>query len=434
VAFIILTMVLWAGLYEVLSRVVETRGYAPVLVQHVVPEVGKDKLHLHSGVAWQMIAMSTPELIVLLVLTGFAMLLALWGLLPVVLSEFDVPDNGVNPRSLGRWLDRGFQLLRYAGFVMICASAIVVPTVLGHTVLRSGVGAATVRAALERVGMSDTRLNAINDELSGQSANALKFFGTIVAGTAVGLFAFGGRLKTLSGGVRPVLDVLLDVDNYLREHPERNNPRARIFARYIALLRHLCQWRDAEGNGYARIVIIAHSQGSVISADLLRFLSCQREESLVSLGDAIKLYLFTMGSPLRQLYGLRFPHFYRWARHLDPSVVGHGPDLIVADAVLAPPLVGDQLPMPRDCRVERWVNVYRSCDYVGRHLWRRDRSLFGRADDVKRPPATPPDRRNVSQDQKDFRIEFCIGAGAHLHYWDPGTRQVADALDELLDA
>jgi hypothetical protein len=399
-----------------------------------VPEVAKDTLYLHSAIAWQMIAMSTPELIVLLVLTGFAMLLALWGLLPVVLSELDVPDDGVNPRSLGRWLDRGFQLLRYAGFVMICASAIVVPTVLGHTVLRSGVGAVTVRAALERVGVSDQQLNTINDELSGQSANALKFFGTIVAGTAVGLFAFGGRLKTLSGGVRPVLDVLLDVDNYLREHPERNNPRARMFARYIALLRHLCQWKDPKGHGYARIVIIAHSQGSVISADLLRFLRCQREESLVSLGDTIKLYLFTMGSPLRQLYGLRFPHFYRWARHLDPSAVGHGPDLIVADAVLAPPLVGDQLPMPGDCRVERWVNVYRSCDYVGRHLWRRDRSLFGRADDVKRPPALPPGRRNVSQDPKDLRVEFCIGAGAHLHYWDPGTRQVADALDELIDA
>jgi hypothetical protein len=434
VSFIIVTMVLSAGLYQVLYRLVKTTGYGPVLVQLLLPEAEHAKLQFHSEVAWQMIALSTPELIVLLVLTGLAMLLALWGLLPVVISELRVPGNDVNPRSLGRWLDRAFQLLRYAGFVMILASAIVVPTVLAQTIYRYEPAAAAIRGALERVGVSATLLNDINGTMSSQSENALKFLGTIVAGTAMGLFAFGGRLKTLSGGVRPVLDVLLDVDNYLREHPKTNNPRARIFARYIALLRHLCQWKDPDGRGYSRIVIIAHSQGSVISADLLRFLKCRNEDSLDPLGKTIKLYLFTMGSPLRQLYGLRFPHFYRWARHLDPALKGHGPDLIMADAVIASPLVDDQLPTPDDCRVERWVNVYRSCDYVGRHLWRPDRSLFGRADDVKRPPPTPPDRRNISQDKDGFRREFCIGAGAHLHYWDPETRQVADALDELIDA
>ena len=67
--------------------------------------------------------------------------------------------------------------------------------------------------------------------------------------------------------LRGPLDIALDVDNHFREFPRTSIPRARIFSRYAALLRHV-----ADG-GYDRIVIVAHSQGSVISAELLRYLS-----------------------------------------------------------------------------------------------------------------------------------------------------------------
>jgi hypothetical protein len=74
-------------------------------------------------------------------------------------------------------------------------------------------------------------------------------------------------------GFRTVIDVVLGVINWLRLHPLDDNPRARICARYVSLLRHLCQWKAvSDGRGYDSIVIFAHSQGTVITADLLRFL------------------------------------------------------------------------------------------------------------------------------------------------------------------
>ena len=44
-------------------------------------------------------------------------------------------------------------------------------------------------------------------------------------------------------------------------------PRARIFSRYASLLADVCK------RGYSRVVIVSHSQGTVITADLLRYLA-----------------------------------------------------------------------------------------------------------------------------------------------------------------
>ena len=110
---------------------------------------------------------------------------------------------------------------------------------------------------LESVGVKDNSITVIISALSTQSAAVLGLFGTLVAGTAVSLLRSADDYK---GGLRPVLDVLLDVDDYLREHPLDNNPRSRIVARYIASLRHinlarcridptnrLSSWRTARG-------------------------------------------------------------------------------------------------------------------------------------------------------------------------------------------
>jgi hypothetical protein len=88
-------------------------------------------------------------------------------------------------------------------------------------------------------------------QLATPLAHAL---GAIVGGSALGLLAFGGRLSKLTGGLRTGVRVALDVDNWLREHPEGTNPTARICARYVSLLRHIAQWKDAHGNGYDRLV------------------------------------------------------------------------------------------------------------------------------------------------------------------------------------
>ena len=105
------------------------------------------------------------------------------------------------------------------------------------------------------------------DYLQGET---LVSAGKWLAGGALTIAALGSRFTQTFGRLRVTLDAVLDVDNYFRDPPNRQPPRARIYSRYASLLVYL---RD---HGYARIVIVSHSQGTVISADLLRYLHVQR--------------------------------------------------------------------------------------------------------------------------------------------------------------
>jgi hypothetical protein len=413
VIFVVVTMMMWAGLYQVLERMTPSDIYHPLLLQGFVACGTATLPCTHAAAAWALIVLTSPELVLLLVLVGLSIVLAMWATLPVVISEVRVPAQTANPVFLGVWLDRGMRLLSVAGTLLIVASFLVVPLALLIYLMRLPVGTQDITALV-----------------SAYSAGFLKFIGTLIAGTAVSLLAFSGRLKKVTGGIRPVLDVMLDVDNYLREHPLENNPRARIFARYIAVLRHVCNWRDAEGRPYDAVVIMSHSQGTVITVDLLRFLRCYPEPALACLGSqSMPVRLLTMGSPLRQLYGLRFPHFYQWARHGFAAVkngsggAGHG-----TSASLVIP--NDQLPDPALANLESWTNIYRSADYIGRHLWRPDEEPGAmRLVDLT---ATPP--LHVSVDERGLRKEYCVGSGAHTRYWDGTAPPVAFALDELIHA
>ena len=128
--------------------------------------------------------------------------------------------------------------------------------------------------------------------------------GKWLAGGALTITALGSRFTETFGRLRVAIDAVLDIDNYFGDPPNRQPPRARIFSRYASLLAYL---RDA---GYARIVIVAHSQGTVISADLLRYLHVQGRLQDVVGGAPVALV--TVGSPLRDLYAERFPLLYRW--------------------------------------------------------------------------------------------------------------------------
>jgi hypothetical protein len=64
-------------------------------------------------------------------------------------------------------------------------------------------------------------------------------------------------------------------------------PRARIAERYVSLLRYIAARRDSHDPQlpyYGSVVIVAHSLGSLISADLLHFLKEEPDEALRSLG------------------------------------------------------------------------------------------------------------------------------------------------------
>lgn len=223
------------------------------------------------------------------------------------------------------------------------------------------------------------------------SNDLLRNAGLVVTTSSAGLLAiakaYGHGLKAL----RPGIDLALDVDNWLRERPRYSNPRARILSRYLALFKHLRQ------SGYREIVIVAHSQGTVITADFLRLLKhCRWHEGL-------KIRLFTLGSPLRQLYAERFPDLYGWVTE------NGGPE--------PNKLYG----------VEYWLNSYRTGDYVGRALWEDliDNPNF-------RFGPEPRDLITHSMLRRENHAEFSLGAGAHTHYFDYTAPLVGVAIDALV--
>jgi hypothetical protein len=301
---------------------------------------------------------------------------------------------------MGVWLNAGFGLLRWAGRLLVVAVLVVLPLASFHWlplwVTRSSQGTLTTVVTL-----------------------------LVIPG--VGLLAFRKRLSSFALGFRAPLDIVLDVDNYLREHPRRTTPKARIFARYAALLRYVDRWRDGSDQPYDAIVIVAHSQGAAITADLLRLLK-HLEATTEPCVCSRPIFLFTMGNPLRQLYGLRFPDLYSWARHAEGSAWNERPPRPIPD---------NQKPDPDELLgVRRWINAYRSGDYVGRWLWRADTCAyqFDAQQSAKDgwTVRTRVDAPFTSEDRMGKRREFCIGAGAHTHYWDETAPAIAVELDFII--
>jgi hypothetical protein len=220
----------------------------------------------------------------------------------------------------------------------------------------------------------------------------------MVAGGAVSLVALGSVAVKRLAALRAPLDAALDIDNHFREFPRRAIPRVMIFERYVAVIEHVLT------QGYERIVIVAHSQGSVITADLLRYLQRRHRllppegsrDRLVTLAARLgagNIRLLTAGCPLRQLYALRFPCQYGWVLD-DPGPIA-GPD------------------PRRDLGVASWVNVWGAGDYVGRWLWSpaRDPAFPALA-------VAPEAYEGQPVQQAPHYRDLCLGVDAHNHYFD----------------
>jgi hypothetical protein len=397
--------------------------YTPVIAliaSHFLSEAPKDLSSPPYASKWVDDTMNLAGLSFLPVIFGavlLAIVIAIWGLLPVVWAELSPPQavHEKDHRSewLGRWLNNGFRFMHWSGALIY------------------GVMSVVLAALVVGIMLNEDQLKTLQPALELTN----KVLGTLVVGVAVSVFGFAGRIKSIALGFRPAVRVMLDVDSWLREHPRDSNPTARICGRYVSLLRHIVAWRDEKNRPYDALVIIAHSQGTVITADLLRFIEVERKNDgnydpeLHGLGSpTFPIYLFTMGCPLHQLYGLRFPYLYGWAR--GPEKLGGQrtpPDLKPSDA-----------PDPDTLGVKQWVNAFRSGDYVGRQLWRPEKCDYGwnpmmsAADDDWDPPAGKPDQ--ISADLQGKRIEFCIGPGAHTHYWDHTAELIAEVLDRLINA
>jgi hypothetical protein len=343
--------------------------------------------------AWADRQMDAAGMAILPVVLGsilVSMILAVWSFGPSVLDEID-PHLVFHQNAgiIGEWLSSGFRFLYPAGLLLVAAMTYC----MVHPLLPCWV------------------------QNFFKIRSATKLIGTMVAGAGAGLLGFRGRLSQLALGFRPVVRVMLDVDNWLREHPRDSNPTGLICARYVSLLRHICNYRDPDGFKHDALVIVAHSQGTVITADLLRFLKVEHQTSSPPekydpglqrmLSGELPVYLLTMGCPLRQLYGLRFPYLYSWARHER------------GDTFRVDTIPGNTSPDPAELGVVDWVNAFRSADYVGRHIWRRD----------DYPATASP---SESTDNRCTRREICIGAGAHTHYWDGTAQEIAEILDDIV--
>jgi hypothetical protein len=187
----------------------------------------------------------------------------------------------------------------------------------------------------------------------------------------------------------PILALILDVDAYLRddEAPEKG-ARAAILGRGLALLHAIEHSGGPSSAGVDGILVVSHSQGTVIAADLLATRALLR-----GIGKHATI-LLTMGSPLRALYQALLP--FRVARFLR-----------------APGCVAEM-------DVKRWHNAYFAGDLVGRSLWR--------AEDER---GTYTDPYSQSYPQGAF-TEECFGAGGHMGYWS--SPRVAETVLELLRA
>jgi hypothetical protein len=326
-------------------------------------------------------------------------------------------------RLLGNWLTAGFHHFRWT-VALLWTAVFLIPWISIAVALGVYLSLPEPRATFLLIFYSMPLM------LKGEWL--LLSSGGILAGSAVVLS--GLLVKYLSS----VLDTILDVDTYLRTSPAEMTPRALIVDRYGSLLRYIHGCRNQKGEpAYDHIVIVAHSLGSLITADFLRFLHDSDKKSTRDRFAfdgpecrPLPIDFFSMGCPLRQLLSRFFPNLYRWIRE-EPEDTGAPPTPTASNDTIA---VGST-PNPVKLGLRRWVNFYRSGDYVGRSVWIN--SVFGRTggegDKGKFPdPPLAQIYSDANPHGPTLRYDACIGLGAHTHYWDRTAPDVSEQLDWLI--
>lgn len=216
---------------------------------------------------------------------------------------------------------------------------------------------------------------------------------------AVAMLApLGFFLFMVAPHLRPLLDIALDIVNHFYFRPTRVEDAllnqefdiaettfesgSLFFARRDAIHRRvkrlLTYYRDMLSNR-PTLTVISHSQGTVISVDVLNDPELSWLNSTFS-----EVQLVTMGSPVTHLYQHYFPHQY-------------------------PPL-HDSFWEPLRSRLSHWVNIYRVDDYVGTAI------EFG----------------NLEKDSACQTANYAVGLRGHLNYWTD-IRVLEILRRELLD-
>jgi hypothetical protein len=334
---------------------------------------------------------------------------------PARLASQAAAARSLHARRLGRWLTTG--LRHIDGAVLFITLVGVVAGTAVSLLFIDSIAPFAVDHALVR---------QVERGASHSAQFLLKPLIFTAAGAGATLWLLGGVLSRYVPPLRAPLDVALDVDNHFREFPRSNIARAHIFSRYAALLSQVAS------QGHDRIVLVAHSQGTVISADLLRFLASDGEHEpepgarpRIAGHELPPINLLTVGSPLRQLYAARFPGLYGWVLKNNGDTFG---------------------PLASDLGVQRWMNGFCSGDYVGRWLW----SGATHDEVLRHPMATTLGPRSFGRDdvyggfqpeppleatlRAAREVEVCLGTGAHTHYFEHEQGKVAWMIDYLVRA
>jgi hypothetical protein len=389
--FAVLSLVLWSVISFVVAHGLNDLLYEPMILGE---GYRSGAIFLEARVQ-SLGAFFTPLVLAFTALTSAALLVLLPSLMEELKPTTNLDAKGLRygapdwSRRLGLWLGGGMRLLNGAVKYLIPAGAIVGSLLYLAFIIQQVAWASGAPASVET-------LSGWLEMLKGET---LVDAGKWLAGGALTIVALGSRFTQTFGRLRVAIDAVLDIDSYFADPPNHRPPRARIFSRYASLLRYL---RD---HGYERIVIVSHSQGTVISADLLRYLHVQgRLRDFV--GD-IPVSLVTVGSPLRDLYAERFPLLYRW---MGSNAGGFA----------------TATPGAADVGAVHWVNACRSGDYVGRFIWMPpgDAKRF-------RIAMVGLDGQLEAQRAGD-RTEICLGAGGHTHYFSNDAVALAVEIDRLI--
>lgn len=145
-----------------------------------------------------------------------------------------------------------------------------------------------------------------------------------------------------------------------------------------------------------RLIIISHSQGTVIALDELVESDSSTEGPFHNhSGDEVKVSWVTMGSPIHHLYQHYFPSCY-------PPFQAVGRDQV------------DPYWKNLVLRVDEWVNIYRADDFVGTTM---DLGPEANGNDIRRCTLThKPNPRG----EKEYSLRFeehDVGYGGHVDYW-----------------
>ena len=150
------------------------------------------------------------------------------------------------------------------------------------------------------------------------------------------------------------------------------------------------------------LLIISHSQGTVIALDELNEDSQNYPRRLHNRDTDVAVTWVTMGSPIAHLYQYYFPSCY------PPFHEGMGN----TDGSVRVASYWNNLVM----RVDRWVNLYRADDFVGTTMGLGDEMVLR--------------HRSGKAGGELYFSEQCVGHGGHGNYWS--DTEVLRVLGELL--